>query len=610
MTHYVQLPPDSTGKKSRHNQVFDLEIVSEIIKPKAGDIITGQTSGTSAKFVGDLRQDGEITYHLKNVTGGSGSFTTGETLLIGSTPVATAQTSHGTMYSQMINLSDPNFPENRQSVDSRGAANVRFSEGEPQFDSFGRIQVSQTQAVGEYYHIMEDQPGRYWTNVSGVGSSAVFDVSTSSIIYTTGTAAGCKAARTSNQYHPYKPATSQLIYMSIAVGDQGKENVRREWGYFDDRNGFGFRVEGTTFQAFLRSDTSGVVVEDVVNQDDFSDNSLNDGTLDEYVLNISKINVYWMDMEWLGAGRVRLGVITPDGRRLTMHQFKNANIKSVTYMRSGNLPVRWSQENTGIAVSVSQMRAICAAVLTESADIQYTGSLIHTSPPAPVTIPNNGQYVPFLNFRAKLLIDGKPNRIIGIHEDFDWCSIGDSAIQIGIFVFPDDSYLTGVRWSSNIVPTTMLEVDRNTTAIPQYQSWSTAAVVTGSISGTTLTVTGVTSGTLEDDQYIVGSGISAGTKIVGYGTGNGGTGTYTVNNSQTVASTTINAHWPIKPIESFIAPKNSTDRIHLGDRIEKSFGLAADGVSRPCFVFAAKVLDSAAAGTVKLFYTKYWKEIR
>lgn len=67
------------------------------------------------------------------------------------------------------------------------------------------------------------------------------------------------------------------------------------------------------------------------------------------------------------------------------------------------------------------------------------------------------------------------------------------------------------------------------------------AVVTGSISGTTLTVTAVSSGTLSVGQYISGSGVTAATKIAGFGTGTGGTGTYAVDTSQTASSTTITA---------------------------------------------------------------------
>jgi hypothetical protein len=68
-----------------------------------------------------------------------------------------------------------------------------------------------------------------------------------------------------------------------------------------------------------------------------------------------------------------------------------------------------------------------------------------------------------------------------------------------------------------------------------------AASVTGSIDGTTLTVTAVGSGTLTVGQTLSGSGVTAGTKITAFGTGTGGTGTYTVSASQTVSSTTITA---------------------------------------------------------------------
>jgi hypothetical protein len=71
----------------------------------------------------------------------------------------------------------------------------------------------------------------------------------------------------------------------------------------------------------------------------------------------------------------------------------------------------------------------------------------------------------------------------------------------------------------------------------------TEAVVTGSISGTTLTITSMLSGdSVALGQYIGGTGgggVSAGTYITAFVTGAGTTGTYTVNNSQTVTSTTL-----------------------------------------------------------------------
>jgi phospholipase/lecithinase/hemolysin len=73
------------------------------------------------------------------------------------------------------------------------------------------------------------------------------------------------------------------------------------------------------------------------------------------------------------------------------------------------------------------------------------------------------------------------------------------------------------------------------------------AVFAGSIAGTTLTVTSITSGAIALGQTLSGTGISAGTTIVGFNSGAGGNvnelGTYTLNISQNVASTTINSYY-------------------------------------------------------------------
>lgn len=66
-------------------------------------------------------------------------------------------------------------------------------------------------------------------------------------------------------------------------------------------------------------------------------------------------------------------------------------------------------------------------------------------------------------------------------------------------------------------------------------------VGTGSIAGTTLTISAVTSGALGVGSIVAGSGITAGTTITALGSGTGGIGTYTVGTSQSASSTTITA---------------------------------------------------------------------
>jgi len=90
--------------------------------------------------------------------------------------------------------------------------------------------------------------------------------------------------------------------------------------------------------------------------------------------------------------------------------------------------------------------------------------------------------------------------------------------------------------------------DSQTVATTTINSNSPPAVVTASISGTTMTVSGVTSGTLKIGQTLEGSGITDGTIIKALGTGTGGTGTYDVEPSQSAGSTTVYAiAWTVLP---------------------------------------------------------------
>jgi hypothetical protein len=68
-----------------------------------------------------------------------------------------------------------------------------------------------------------------------------------------------------------------------------------------------------------------------------------------------------------------------------------------------------------------------------------------------------------------------------------------------------------------------------------------SAVFTGSISGTTLTVSAVTNGTIGVGQALFGIGVSPETVITALGTGSGGVGTYTINLTQSLSSTTMNS---------------------------------------------------------------------
>ena len=92
-------------------------------------------------------------------------------------------------------------------------------------------------------------------------------------------------------------------------------------------------------------------------------------------------------------------------------------------------------------------------------------------------------------------------------------------------------FLTGAGGNVNEVGTYQLNIS-GTTVAPAF---------TGSISGTTLTVSAITAGYLGIGSVISGTGVTSGTTITAILNGSGGVGTYTVSASQTVGSEAMTA---------------------------------------------------------------------
>jgi hypothetical protein len=104
-------------------------------------------------------------------------------------------------------------------------------------------------------------------------------------------------------------------------------------------------------------------------------------------------------------------------------------------------------------------------------------------------------------------------------------------------------------------PTTAIDVSHATNGTSISQSTSTtfagqtAPVFTGSISGSTLTVTSVANGgNLAIGETVFGQNVAANTVITAEGTGTGGAGTYTLNTTQTVKSEQLTGTGPLPSI--------------------------------------------------------------
>jgi hypothetical protein len=96
---------------------------------------------------------------------------------------------------------------------------------------------------------------------------------------------------------------------------------------------------------------------------------------------------------------------------------------------------------------------------------------------------------------------------------------------------------------------------------------------TGSMSGTTLTVTVLGQGApIAVGMFVDGSSVTDGTYITAYGTGTGGIGTYTINQSVTASSTAMTAHGNIafdnpSPMDLGIGP---VGRIYVWDVVPQA----------------------------------------
>jgi hypothetical protein len=123
-------------------------------------------------------------------------------------------------------------------------------------------------------------------------------------------------------------------------------------------------------------------------------------------------------------------------------------------------------------------------------------------------------------------------------------AVGQQVFGVGV---SQETVITALGTGTGGVGT--YTVSRSQTAASgRYNSAQVNCVFTGSTSGTTLTVSAVSSGTLHAGMTITNSSLSTKTVITALGTGTGGAGTYTISNSQTVGSSTMyGLNWTVLP---------------------------------------------------------------
>lgn len=354
-----------------------------------------------------------------------------------------------TVQTQVIHIADKYYPEHVQQVDVRGAASVRFAEGQPIMSAFGSIKTTAQRAIG-VYECSQDSYDDLFSIEKLIGGESTYQPSASSTVLSVTGDAGSSVTRTTNRYHYYLPGSANFSQMTIACGDSGKSGNIRRWGLFDDNDGVYFELNGTTVNVVVRSSTSGTVNESTIPQNLWNRDKLDGTGTSAHILDVSRINVWWIDYQWLGAGRVRFGIFEPNGSRLVCHEVENAGANFVPYMRTGTLPLRTQNVNTELVGSSSELREVCMAVYTEGTFEDYTfwrhsGSKSTLSISAPETV--------VMAVRSLDLINNRHNAVTVYPETVNIYT--DEPVEINIWQNID---IVGGVWS----PEPGLTLERNT----------------------------------------------------------------------------------------------------------------------------------------------------
>jgi len=282
--------------------------------------------------------------------------------------VATVNGAPEDLYIPGYNIMGYDNPEYGLDIDVQGSANVRFTEGQPQLDAWGKLRTAGATLLGDYvFSSLGVLQENFSTVATQAGASATFGSETSFVRYDNdkrGVDVGVTnpsdlATATAKTYHHYVAGSSHLFMGTCLFNEAGTVNsptnngASRRFGLFDAKNGFMFHV-GPDGVLYLeqRNSNSGAKVDTLLACSDsatattlgidvFNGDKVN-GTRGAdnpsgMLLDLSKDNQYWIDLQWHGSGRVRFGTYH-NGARVTIHEYYHNNRYALPMNQTVSLP--------------------------------------------------------------------------------------------------------------------------------------------------------------------------------------------------------------------------------------------------------------------------------
>jgi len=311
--NYLRIPPDSTGKRVRLKHSAQLSYTGKTVGYvwRPDTYYTLATSGweihvheihetSLTSGVLDISYESEAEFNnLAPVLGeGIKDQRTNTSIALVNTVTD--------VYNNATNIVGFDKPTNGLDIDNTGSANIRFYEGNPQLDAFGKLRVSGATLLGEYIFSNGTLPTQFSGTLRN-GGTVTWDNNSRALVLTNTIANDSHTSWTSNTYHHYFPGSSQLFIGTFAMGDSGKMGLMRKWGMFDDKNGFFFIQDDGVLGVAIRSNAGGSINTIVIPQANWNVDKADGTGRSQMIIDVTKDNIYWIDVQWLGAGRVRFG---------------------------------------------------------------------------------------------------------------------------------------------------------------------------------------------------------------------------------------------------------------------------------------------------------------
>lgn len=477
--NYMRIPPDSSGKRVRleHSAQVAYTNKSSGYIWSVGQIYSfGNTwtfrlsevyEETATSGIITVRYDTEAIYG--NDSPAEGEDIVDPSIMDPQGQVVALVSSVLDVWTNTGNIVSYDNPKQGLLIDNQGSARVRFAEGNPQLDAWGKLRVTGNTSLGEYVFSDASQLTDDFANVTVNGGSTSFDSNNRAVVIATNGNPGAEARFTSHTYHHYIPGSGHLFVCTAAVSDPTASGAERNWGLFDKNNGFSFTINDQgEFGVTIRSSSTGSITNNFIPQSEFnrdkvdgSKGAVNPSDMD---LELSNDNIYWIDIQWHGAGRARFGTYF-NGQRVVMHEYYHGNNFSNAMSQSCTLPISYTVEDTNSSVPL-QIKTWSASVWTETEiDVnRLGGNSEYTTDIVPLTAGPTDDLQPIFAFAPQETLDGFENHTTYMPSNinvvaFDPTTGEERLTELSIAAEPTVSLS---NWTSSSVLATV-DIDANVT---------------------------------------------------------------------------------------------------------------------------------------------------